>query len=235
MMRRLGRYVIEAGISLWDICLMRRRLGGLSIVTDGLGKEYTSHHTPYTIHHAPYTIYHTQNRSGDVGEFDSDGFLKITGRIKDLIVTSGGENIPPSLIEQEVLKALPELSHVVVTGDQRNFLCALLSLQTEPDQAEGGGPGDSLSKACIHRSNIIGSSARTYSEAVRDQAWRDYVDQGIKLANTKATSNAQCVRKWEWLPRDLSERDGDITPTLKVKREAVIKKYEELIEGMYKE
>ncbi|KAF1776970.1 AMP-binding, conserved site [Phytophthora cactorum] len=78
--------------------------------------------------------------SGDIGELDEDGFLSITGRLKELIITFGGENIPPVLIENEIKAELPALSNVIVIGEKRNYLTFLCSLRVEPDAATGAPP-----------------------------------------------------------------------------------------------
>lgn len=182
--------------------------------------------------------------SGDVAEFDEDndpeipsgpsGFLKITGRIKELIITAGGENIPPVLIENEMKLAMLAISNVVVIGDRRKFLTMLVSLKVEVDQ-ETQLPTDKLSSDSLFVGGQIGSQAKTYSAAMKDPLWQDYITKGMKAANKKATSNAQIVQKWAWLPVDFSEKEGDLTPTLKLKRKVVVAKYADLIESLYQD
>lgn len=181
--------------------------------------------------------------SGDVAEFDSNddpeivkpsGFMKITGRIKELIITAGGENIPPVLIENEMKSAMLAISNVVVIGDRRKFLTMLVSLKVEVDP-ETQLPTDRLAADSLFVGHQIGSSATSYSKAMADPVWRDYINKGMKQANGKTTSNAQIVQKWRWLPVDFSEKEGDLTPTLKLKRKVVTEKYAELIESMYSE
>jgi long-chain-fatty-acid--CoA ligase ACSBG len=179
--------------------------------------------------------------SGDVAEFDNNnipgmtgpsGFMKITGRIKELIITAGGENIPPVLIENEMKAAMPALSNCVVIGDRRKFLAMLVSLKTEvnPDTGE---PNDVLTGDAVLVGREIGSSATTLSQAAVDPLWQKYITAGMKSANGKTTSNAQIVQKWKMLPVDLSERAGDLTPTLKLKRNVLVDKYAALIESIY--
>ncbi|RYG65399.1 hypothetical protein EON64_11980, partial [archaeon] len=179
--------------------------------------------------------------SGDVAEFDSDhdpnvpkpsGFMRITGRIKELLITAGGENVPPVLIENEMKAAMLALSNVMVIGDKKKFLTMLVSLKTVVDP-ESGLPTDQLAADALHEAKRIGSTATTYSEARRDPAWQKYIDDGAKVANKKAASNAQIVQKWTWLPEDFCEKNGELTPTLKLKRNVVAKKYAELIDSMY--
>ena len=180
--------------------------------------------------------------SGDVAVFDSDvdndivgpsGFMRITGRIKELIITAGGENVPPVLIENEVKAAMVAVSNCMVIGDKRKFLTLLVSLKVDVDV--DARPTDNLAADSLFIGEQIGSSAKLYSEAIVDPLWKDYVDKGVKTANSKTTSNAQIVQKWVWLPVDFSEKAGDLTPTLKLKRSVVDAKYTDLIESMYKE
>ena len=180
--------------------------------------------------------------SGDIGEFDDNndsdipkgpsGFMKITGRIKELIITAGGENVPPVLIENEMKAAMVALSNCMVIGDKRKFLSMVVSLRVDVDM-ETGLPTDKLSKDSLFVAQQIGSTATTYTEAKIDPLWTSYVDKGVKTANGKTTSNAQIVQKWKWLPVDFSEKEGDLTPTLKLKRNVVAAKYEALIDSIY--
>lgn len=188
--------------------------------------------------------------SGDVVEFDQNGktkangckedmaglsgFMKITGRTKELIITAGGENIPPVLIENELKKAMPAVSNVMVIGDKRKFLTFLISLKTEVN-LETGAPTDKLTGDALDTSKEIGSSATTLTEAATDAKWQDYVNAGMKVANNNTTSAAQKVQKFAWLPKDFSELEGDLTPTLKLKRSVVSKKYVTLIDSIYGE
>jgi long-chain-fatty-acid--CoA ligase ACSBG len=178
--------------------------------------------------------------SGDVASFDDNdvegipkpsGFMHITGRIKDLIITAGGENIPPTLIENEMKHAMPAISNCLVIGDRRKFLTMLISMKTEVDA--DGVPTDKLAGDALFEGNRIGSTATTMSEAAKDEKWIEYFNAGMKAANAKTTSNAQIVQKWTMLPTDLSEKAGDLTPTLKVKRNVVNEKYADLAETMY--
>lgn len=179
--------------------------------------------------------------SGDVAEFDENndpdipppsGFMKITGRIKELIITAGGENIPPVLIENEMKHEMPCLSNCMVVGDKRKFLAMLISLKTTVD-GETGLPTDTLAPDSIHVCKQIGSNATTQTEAAQDPLWVKYINDGVKAANAKATSNAQKVQKWKMLPKDFSEKTGELTPTLKLKRREAAKIHADLIESLY--
>jgi long-chain-fatty-acid--CoA ligase ACSBG len=179
--------------------------------------------------------------SGDVVEFDDNddpnvprpsGFMRVTGRIKDLIITAGGENIPPILIEEAMKDAMPALSNVVVIGDKRKFLVMLISLKVDVDPISGL-PTDKLSAAALSIGDNIGSTATTTKEAAEDPKWIMYINTGVKAANAKAASAAQFIQKWSFLPRDLSEGGGELTPTLKIKRNAVNELHFQLIESLY--
>jgi long-chain-fatty-acid--CoA ligase ACSBG len=181
--------------------------------------------------------------SGDVAEFDENeqkgftgpsGFMRITGRIKELIITAGGENIPPVLIENEMKAAMNAISNCMVIGDKKKFLTILISLKTEVDK-ETGVPTDKLAADSLHAGKQIGSKATTISEAAKDPVWDKYLTDGIKVANSKTTSQAQIVQKYKLLPIDFSEKGGELTPTLKLKRNIATEKYKDLIESMYAE
>lgn len=178
--------------------------------------------------------------SGDVAEFDGNdhptipapsGFMRITGRIKELIITAGGENIPPVIIEQEMKAAMPALGNCMVIGDRRKFLTILLTLMTEAD--EQGAPTSKLVSTALLTSQRIGSTATTVEEAATCDLWKKYFNDGVKTANSRTTSQAQIVQKWTLLSRDFSEKTGELTPTLKLKRSVVAKTFEREIEAMY--
>ena len=183
-------------------------------------------------------------RSGDVAVFDEDnnpdikegpsGFMKITGRIKELIITAGGENVPPVLIEDQMKAAMVAVSNVVVIGDKRKFLSMLVTLKTEVDH-EIGVPTNKLAADALFISNKIGSTAKTTEEAMKDPLWAKYIDEGMKTANSKTTSSAQIIQKWAMLPIDLNEKAGHLTPTLKLKRNVVVEIFSKEIEAIYAE
>jgi long-chain-fatty-acid--CoA ligase ACSBG len=184
--------------------------------------------------------------SGDVAEFDDNeqnepgmtkpsGFMKITGRIKELLITAGGENVPPVIIENNIKSLLPAVANVMVVGDRKKYLAALVSLKTEVD-LETMLPTDKLAPDALHAATtVLNSSITTYSAAKEDKVWFDYINEGIKKANKMTASNAQIVQKWRWLPEDFSEKAGDLTPTLKLKRKVVTEKYAAFIDSIYEE
>merc|ERR1712045_331282 len=131
------------------------------------------------------------------------GFVYITGRIKELIITAGGENVPPVLIEEQMKNAMPALANCMVIGDKRKFLSILLCLAVEV--GEDGKPTNVLTGEALETSKKIGSKATTTEEAATCEKWKKYFDDGVAVANEKATSRAQKVSKWSLLNTDFLE------------------------------
>ncbi|MEQ2232392.1 Long-chain-fatty-acid--CoA ligase acsbg2 [Ilyodon furcidens] len=174
--------------------------------------------------------------SGDLGKHDESGFLFITGRIKELIITAGGENVPPIPIEDAVKKAVPLISNAMLIGDKRKFLTMLLTIKCQVN-AETADPVDELSPEAVELCRKLGSNATRVSEIAggRDRAVHAAIQEGINEVNEKATSNAQRVQKWIVLDRDFSVGGGELGPTMKLKRPVVLKMYKDPIENLYKE
>lgn len=155
--------------------------------------------------------------TGDVGSLDEDGYLTITGRKKDLIVTSSGKNISPQEIET-ALRFEPLISQAIVVGDNRPYLGALLTL--DPDAVNAW--ADAHGKF-------------TELESLVDDA-ELIAEVGTSVARVNAKhARIEGIKRWRVLPRDLTVADGELTPTMKVKREAVTTRFERLIEEMYAE
>jgi long-chain-fatty-acid--CoA ligase ACSBG len=171
-------------------------------------------------------------RTGDTAEIDEDGFICITGRIKELLVTSGGENIPFLLLEDAIKAAMPAVSHCIVLGDRRKFPSALLTLKSRPGAGEKEGE-QMLGKEALAVSDHIGSRAITVREAQEDTLWSIYINSGIRVANRKLASRAHHVRSWRLLPVDFSEDTGELTPTHKERRKVILDKYADVIESIY--
>jgi len=153
--------------------------------------------------------------TGDIGEIDSDGFIKITGRKKDIIITAGGKNITPANLENEI-KQHPLVSQCVVVGDRKPYLVALVTLD----------PEDAVAYAKEH--GLPEDPAQLATNADVQKAIEDHV----ATINEKFARVEQ-VKKVAILPRDLSQETGELTPTLKVKRAVVASKYEQEIEALY--
>ncbi|XP_048488655.1 very long-chain-fatty-acid--CoA ligase bubblegum isoform X1 [Plutella xylostella] len=174
--------------------------------------------------------------SGDVGRADSRNFLYITGRIKELLITAGGENVAPVLIEQAIQAELLHVGYAVLVGDRRKFLAVLLTLKTKVN-LETGEAMDELENETRKWVASLGSKATTLSEIAKTKDPLVYkaIEDGIKRANKHAISNAQKVQKFSVLPADFSMPSGELGPTLKVKRNVVYEKYKDIIEDFYRE
>ncbi|XP_021403027.2 long-chain-fatty-acid--CoA ligase ACSBG1 isoform X5 [Lonchura striata] len=174
--------------------------------------------------------------SGDLGKLDNDGFLYVTGRIKDLIITAGGENVPPIPIEDAVKKELPIVSNAMVIGDKKKFLSMFLTLKSvlDPDTSD---PTDILTEQARDFCQRSGSKATKVSDivATRDQATYRAIQEGIDRVNSTATNRVHCIQKWIVLPRDFSISGGELGPTMKLKRLAVLEKYRNEVDSFYKE
>lgn len=154
--------------------------------------------------------------SGDIGEIDAEGFLKITDRKKELIITSGGKNIAPSIIESK-LRQLPAVSQAVVIGDRRHYLVALVTL--DPTRA-------------ADQAKAANSPATTPADLATCPVFRQYLEKQIEGVNTTLARYEQ-IKKFVILPRELSIDDGELTPTMKLKRRVVNQKFAEEIEKLY--
>jgi len=152
----------------------------------------------------------------DVGELDNRGFLQVTGRKKDIIITSSGENVAPQLLEGKI-KAITAVSQVVVIGDQRKYLTALITLDDET-------LGSELSNA--------GSKALGTKEAAQCKQLRGYLQQQINDIN-RNFAQAQSIKKFTILAQDFSIEGSELTPTMKIKRNIVSLKYQAQISAMY--
>jgi len=153
--------------------------------------------------------------TGDVGEIDEDGFLKITGRKKDIIITAGGKNITPANLEAEI-KQHPLVSQCVVIGDRRPYLVALVTLDPEEAAKWGTEHGIDADPAALASNEEIRAELQEHLDEVNEKFAR--VEQ---------------VKKFEILPADLSQEGGELTPTMKVKRNVVADKYDDRVEALY--
>jgi len=154
--------------------------------------------------------------SGDVGELDEDGFLKITDRKKDIIVTAGGKNITPQYIENK-LKASVYINDAVVIGDRRKYLTCLIMIDED----------NVVKYAQDHKIQFS-----TYKDLTLHEDIRKLIQDEIKAVN-ELLARVEQVKKFCILPKKLYEEDGEVTPTMKVKRKFVNEAFCELIDSMY--
>ncbi|KAF7287733.1 hypothetical protein GWI33_003371 [Rhynchophorus ferrugineus] len=172
--------------------------------------------------------------TGDLGKIDQNGFVYITGRLKELLITAGGENIPPVPIEQSLKQELPNVSNAFLIGDKRKFLSILISLKTEVDTE--GVPVENLLPSTQNWLKSLGCPAATVQEVLKagpDPKLTAAIQEAINRVNEKATSRAQKIQKFSILPADFSVPTGELGPTMKVKRRVVEQKYSTIIEKMY--
>jgi long-chain acyl-CoA synthetase len=161
-------------------------------------------------------------RTGDIGELDDAGFLRITGRKKEIIVTAGGKNVVPAVLEDR-LRAHPLIGQCLVVGDGQPFIAALVTIDREAlpgwrrRHGKPEGPTD-------------GSGAA--ADLVDDPELRGEIAEAVEEAN-RAVSRAEQIRKFQILPGDFTEENGELTPTLKVKRSVVVQRCADEIAALY--
>ncbi|WP_296195042.1 long-chain fatty acid--CoA ligase [uncultured Microbacterium sp.] len=156
-------------------------------------------------------------KTGDLGSIDDDGFLTITGRKKEIIVTAGGKNVAPAVLE-DIVRGNPIVGQIVVVGDQRPFIGALVTLDPEmlPAWLKNNGADPNL----------------PLEKAVALPAVRAEVQKAVDLAN-EAVSRAESIRKFEILPTEWTEASGHLTPKLSIKRHEIMKDFASEVEELY--
>jgi long-chain acyl-CoA synthetase len=156
-------------------------------------------------------------KTGDVGQLDEEGFLRITDRIKDLIITSGGKNISPQIIEATLCRD-PYIEQVVVIGNQKKFVSALIvpAFNALEEYA---------------RSQHLAFNGR--EELIEHPQIAEFYDQRIRM-KSKDLADCEKIKKFRLLPREFTQEGGELTPTLKLKRKVIEQKYAGIIESIYK-
>ena len=154
--------------------------------------------------------------TGDLGELDSDGYLKITGRKKEILVTAGGKNVAPGVLEDR-LRAHPLISQCLVVGDGKPFIAALVTIDEEmlPGWAANNGLG-----------------ALTVEQARTNETVLAEIQGAVDEAN-KAVSKAESIRKFSVLSEDFTEDNGTLTPSMKLKRNIIMRDFEDEVEALY--
>jgi long-chain acyl-CoA synthetase len=156
-------------------------------------------------------------KTGDLGSFDDDGFLSITGRKKEIIVTAGGKNVAPAALEDPI-RANPLIGQVVVVGDKKPFISALITLDPE------------MLPVWLNNNNE--DAGMSVDEAATNAAVLAEVQRAIDAANENV-SRAESIRKFTILPTELTEASGHLTPKLSIKRNVILDDFADQIEAMY--
>ncbi len=154
--------------------------------------------------------------TGDLGSLDNDGYLRITGRKKEIIVTAGGKNVAPAVLEDR-FRGHPIVSQVVCVGDKRPFIGALVTLDAE------------MLPGWLKSHDL---PAMSVAEAAENPSVLAALDRAANRAN-EAVSRAESIRKIKVLTTDFTETNGYLTPSLKVKRALVLKDFKEVIDDLY--
>lgn len=154
--------------------------------------------------------------SGDIGTIDAEGFLQITDRKKDILITAGGENIAPQVLEGH-LKGIPVVAQAVVIGDRRKYLAALVTLDPERLRVEA---------------ELAGSPARSASDAAKCALFKRHLEIQIEMINEKL-ARVQTIKRFTIIAQEFTIDGGELTPTMKVKRKVVNDKYKIEIEALY--
>ncbi len=172
--------------------------------------------------------------TGDVGVIDSEGYLSITGRKKEIYVSSAGKNIAPLVIE-ETMKSISIISQCFLIGDARKFCSALFTLDVGAIlRDELGIDSNDIPKDPIQQISMLKEKGYTLSDFTDSKEIRTQIQNSVDELNQKF-SNPEQVKKFNILPRDLTIDDGELTPTLKIRRKQINQNWRDIIESMYKE
>jgi long-subunit acyl-CoA synthetase (AMP-forming) len=156
--------------------------------------------------------------TGDLGSVDAEGFVSITGRKKDILITAGGKNVAPAEMEGHI-QGIPGVGHAIVVGDRQPYLSALIAIDPEALDALSTAAGIPLSSV---------------EQALKTPAIEVFIESRIESDCNRKVARYQTIKKFKLLPEPLSEERGELTPTMKVKRNVVSERYAPLIEEMYR-
>ncbi|CAL9522653.1 AMP-dependent synthetase/ligase [Streptomyces sp. enrichment culture] len=154
--------------------------------------------------------------TGDLGRLDDDGYLVITGRKKDILITSGGKNVAPAPMEHW-LRSHPLISHAVLVGDRRPYVTALLTLDME---------------GVTHWRQMNGKHPVPAELLVNDDELRAVLQRAVDDAN-RLVSRPESIRRFAVLPVDFTEFSGHLTPSMKLRRQAILRDFSDVVEGLY--
>jgi len=172
--------------------------------------------------------------SGDVGEMDADGFVRITGRKKEIYVTSGGKNIAPLVVE-ETMKSISIISQCFLVGDGRKFCSALFTLDAGAIIRDKlGVDANEVPKDPFEQMAKLKELGHTFEDFTGSDEVRAEVQTQVDVLNARF-SNPEQVKKFSILPRDFTIDDGELTPTLKIRRKQISENWSAEIEAMYAE
>ncbi len=178
------------------------------------------------------TIINGWLHTGDVGEIDSDGYLFITGRKKEIYVSSSGKNVAPLVIE-ETMKSIPIVSQCFLVGDGRKYCSALITLDMGVILRDKIGiDSNDIPKDPTEQIQMIIDNGNKLSDYTESKELYDEISAEIHRLNLNF-SNPEQIKKFSILPRDLSIDDGELTPTLKIRRKQINENWEDIIDGMY--
>ena len=155
-------------------------------------------------------------KTGDIGTIDNEGYLAITGRKKEIIVTAGGKNVAPAVLEDPI-RSNTIIGQVIVVGDQKPFISALITLDDEmlPAWLANNGLGD-----------VSIDAAKSHPQVLAE------VQRAVDAANERV-SRAESIRKFAILDSELTEASGHLTPKLSIKRHIIVQDFADVIEGLY--
>jgi len=157
--------------------------------------------------------------TGDIGELN-DGYLYITGRKKEILITAGGENVAPVKIEEKIKHFGPAINHVVVVGDKQKYLSCLITLHLQENSD-------------LLVNNEVDPTVKNIRSAQCSDLWKNYIQKSINLYNKNPISNAQKIQKFTILDQDFTLQNNCLTPTMKIKRKKIYNLFESEINKMY--